>query len=291
MRKLEAALLMAVFMLLLPAILSGQDDSKNSILLIAYDQLVHPGGRILIKAKLVSQGMVFRNRPVSGERVEFSIGGKSAGIGLTGGDGVAVKEIPPLPQGEYSITLRLKTAQYGPAETSAILAVWELDPKILIVNLAAAMDEKEGSGPSILEPRIEMAPRPDAAAVLKRLAREYHILFFTEKEEALLAGTRAWLASQKFPMSPLMAWKFGPGPATHELVLEEELKGLRAAGWTNLKVGIGATALDAEPFLNIGLKTIILTGEKENGLEMPAGTIKANDWKTVERFVGKIQGP
>jgi hypothetical protein len=136
-----------------------------------------------------------------------------------------------------------------------------------------------------------MAPRRDAAGVLKRLSREYRLLYFTDKEENRLAEIRGWLASQKFPSAPLLAWKFGSGPATHELVLGEELQALRSAGWTNLKAGIGATALDAEPFLKIGLKTIILPDETENGMDMPPGTVKATDWKSVERLLGKISGP
>ena len=74
-------------------------------------------------------------------------------------------------------------------------------------------------------------------------------------------------------------------------MLGEELQALQSAGWTNLKVGIGATALDAEPFLSIGLKAVILADETEDGLDMPAGTIKATNWKKLEQKIGKISGP
>jgi hypothetical protein len=100
---------------------------------------------------------MFRNRPVSGERVEFLIDGKSAGIGLTGGDGIAVKEISPLPPGEHPVTLRLKSTQYDIPEAQALLSVWELERPILILNLAAAVVENEGKGQSLLAPSIEMA--------------------------------------------------------------------------------------------------------------------------------------
>jgi hypothetical protein len=291
MKKSPSTFLVAILIFTLPALLTAQVENKVSALLIAYDQLVRPGKKILVKAKLVSQGLMFRNRPVGGERIEFLIDGKSAGIGLTGGDGVAVKEIGPLPPGEHPVTLRLKSTQYTVPEVQALLAVWEPEPPVLVLNLAAAVEEKEGRGQSLLEPHIEMVSRPDAIRVLKIMAREYNLLFFTDKEETRLAEIRTWLASQKFPSAPLLAWKFGPGPATHELVLDEELQALHSAGWTNLKVGIGATALDAEPFLSIGLKTIILADETENGMDMPAGTIKATDWKKMEQAIGKIAGP
>ncbi len=291
MRKLHPAVLLSLLALILPALLAAEQEKKTSAQLIAYDQIVQPGKKILIKGRLVSQGLLFRDRPISGERVEFLIDGKLLGISLTGGDGIAVREIEALPPGEHPVTLQLKSTQYDIPEVRARLEVWELEPPILIVNLAAAVEEKEGKGPSLLEPRFEMAPRPDAIRVLKELAQQYHLLFFTDKEETRLTEIKAWLASHDFPSAPLLAWRIGPGPATHELVLGEELEALRSAGWTNLKVGIGATALDAEPFLKIGLKAIILVDETEDAMDMPAGTIKATTWKKVGRVIKKISGP
>jgi hypothetical protein len=291
MRKSRSALLLSLLILVLPALLAAEQEKKTSVQLITYDQLVQPGKKILIKGRLVSQGLLFRDRPMSGERVEFFLDGKSLGISLTGGDGFAAREVGSLPPGEHPVILRLKSTQYDVPEAKARMEVWELEPPILIVNLAAAVEEKEGEGPSLLEPRFEMAPRPDAIRVLKGLAQEYHLLFFTDKEETRLSEIKTWLASQNFPSAPLLAWKIGSGPVTHELVLGEELEALRSAGWKNLKIGIGATALDAEPFLKIGLKAIILVDETENAMEMPAGTIKMMTWKKVEQVIKKISGP
>ena len=86
---------------------------------------------------------MFRNRPVSGERIEFLIDGKSVGVGLYRRGRVAVKEIGALPPGEYPVTLRLKSTLYDVPEVRALLAVWDLEPPILIVNLAAAVEEKK----------------------------------------------------------------------------------------------------------------------------------------------------
>jgi len=283
--------LLSLLVLALPTLLAAEQEKKTSAQLIAYDQFIQPGKKLLLKGRLVSQGLLFRDRPISGERVEFLLDGKSLGISLTGGDGVAVREVEALPPGEHQATLRLKSTQYDIPEVQARLEVWELKPPILLVNLAAAIAEKEGKGPSLLEPRFEMALRPDASRVLKGLAQEYHLLFFTDKEETRLAEIKTWLATHDFPSAPLLAWKIGSGPVTHDLVLGEELEALRSAGWTNLKVGIGATALDADPFLKAGLKAIILVDEKEDAMDMPSGTIKATNWKKVERVIKKISGP
>lgn len=291
MKKLRPAFLLSLLILTLPALLAAEQEKKTSAQLIAYDQIVQPGKKILLRGRLVSQGLLFRNRPISGERVEFLLDGKSLGISLTGGDGVAVREVGSLPPGEHQATLRLKSTQYDIPEVRARLEVWELEPPILLVNLAAAIEEKEGKGPSLLESRFEMVPRKEAIRVLKALANEYHLLFFTDKEESRLAEIKSWLASQDFPSAPLLAWKIGSGPATHELVLDEELEALHSAGWTNLKVGIGATVLDAEPFLKAGLKAIILLDEEEDALDLPAGAVKATSWKKVERAMKKISGP
>lgn len=291
MIKLRPAFLLSLLILTLPALLAAEQEKKTSAQLIAYDQIVQPGKKILLKGRLVSQGLLFRDRPISGERVEFLIDGKSLGISLTGGDGIAVREVGSLPPGEHPVMLRLKSTQYDVPEIQARLEVWELEPPILLVNLAAAVEEKEGKGLSLLEPRFEMATRPDAIRVLKELTQQYHLLFFTDKGENRLAEIKTWLASHDFPSAPLLAWKIGEGPATHELVLGEELVALHSAGWTNLKVGIGATALDAEPFLKIGLKAIILVDENEDAMDVPSGTVKATSWKKVERVIKKIAGP
>jgi hypothetical protein len=135
-----------------------------------------------------------------------------------------------------------------------------------------------------------MAPRPDAVRVLKALAKEYHLLFFTDQGESHLPEIKSWLAAHNFPPAPLLAWNIGEGPVSHAQGLGEELESLRSAGWTNLKIGIGATFLDAEPFLKIGLKTIILVDEQEDALELPAGAVKATSWKKVEQAMKKILG-
>jgi hypothetical protein len=291
MKKTRLLFLLSLLILTPPALLAAGPEKDTSAQLIAYDQIVQSNKVVFLRARLLSQGLLFRNRPISGERVEFLLDGKSLGVGLTGGDGIAVREARVLPPGEHPVTLRLKSTQYDVPEAKARVDVWGLEQPILIVNLAAAVEEKEGGGPSLLEPRFEMAPRPEAVRVLKALAKEYHLLFFTDREESRLAEIKTWLVSHHFPSAPLLAWNIGEGPATHELELGEHLEALRSAGWTNLKVGVGATAMDAGPFLKVELKTIILVGEEEDALEMPSGAVKATSWKKVERAIKKISGP
>src|SRR4051812_27310116 len=109
MIKIRSAVLLSVLILAPSAFPSAQDENKPTLLLIAYDQIEHLDKKIIVKGKLISQGILFRNRPVSGERIEFYIDGRSVGIGLSGGDGIAVKEIGVLPQGEHAVALRLKS--------------------------------------------------------------------------------------------------------------------------------------------------------------------------------------
>ena len=285
-----------LFLLLLsivapPDLLSAKPEKDTSVQLIAYDQIVHPDQKFFIRGRLLAQGLMFRNRPVSGERVEFLLDGKSIGANLTGGDGIAAREIEALPPGEHPVTVRLKSAQYDIPEAKAHVNVWTIEQPMLIINLAAVVKEEEGEGPSLLEPSFQIAPRQDALRVLKALAKDYHILFFTDQGETRLPEFKSWLASHNFPPAPLLAWDIGEGPVSHAQGLGEELESLRSAGWTNLKVGIGAASMDAEPFLKIGLKTIILADEQEDALEMPAGAVKATSWKKVEQAMKKILEP
>ena len=293
MRRPAPIFLLFLLILTLPVLLSAEPEKQKnaSVQLLAYDQIVQPGQRVSLRGRLLSQSIMFRNRPVSGERVEFLLDGKSLGVNLTGGDGIAVREVEALPLGEHSVTIRLKSAQYEGPEAKARVSVWSLVQPILIINLAAAVKEKEGEGPSLLEPRFDLDPRRDAVRVLKALAEEYHLLFFTDQGESRLSEIKSWLASQNFPPAPLLVWKIGEGPVSHTLGLGEEMESLRSAGWTNLKIGIGATSLDAEPFLKIGLKTIILVDDQEDAMEMPAGAVKATSWKKVEQMMKKILGP
>ena len=76
MRKSRSAFLLTLLMLALPAFLAAEQEKKTSAQLIAYDQLVQPGKKIFIKGRLLSQGLMFRDRPISGERVEFLLDGK-----------------------------------------------------------------------------------------------------------------------------------------------------------------------------------------------------------------------
>ena len=122
------------------------------------------------------------------------------------------------------------------------------------------------------------------------LAREYNLLFFTDREETRLAETRTWLAPSKFflphrfslgssapvPRRMNWCWVRSCGPCS------------RPAGRILKSASVRRRWMPS--LLSIGLKTIILTDETEDGMDMPAGTIKATNWKKMEQQIGKIAG-
>lgn len=279
-----------MFLLSIP-LLSWAEAKKAN--LIFYDQIAKPGEKVYIMARL-RKGLISVKPEISGERVEFfrltansyQLSAKdkelkSLGIALTGTDGTAVKEIPPLKAGFHRFSARLPdTKRYSAEESQGIVTCWDPKKPIIVVDIDGTVSNTDNS--ELLFKKKDTDPKPlkDAPEVLRRLSKNYNIIFLTHRNELLLDKTRQWLKENKFPTAPVFILGLGEDPTTSGDYENEKIEEWKKEGW-NLKIGIGNKANDAEVYLENRMKAIIIGDEDD----LPDKTIRVKNWKEIEKII------
>jgi hypothetical protein len=252
------------------------------------DALTVPGRAVRLEARLVRKGL-FGEAGLGGEQLEFLIGDKRAGTAMTGGDGRAFLEYTPRMRGTQVLTVRLVSKKrIESPDATATLACWERRRPILLVDLAALIEEP--GPPAIPTPSLPLklghqerpAPMHDAAVELKRLTDYFFNVIYLvqsgDEEDSVRDEAREWLKRHGLPIGLLMVVK--PGRA----FLGEFIDSLRREGWGNLKAGIGRTRDFAEVLVDRRLQAVILPAStKDEDLPRKARAVK--DWKEVRRLL------
>ena len=264
-------------MILMP---SHPVSARPSALIVAFDQLVQPNQSIRLSVRLVTGGLAFIRRPISGERIEFLLGDRSLGQALTGGNGMAVKEFTPDRPGLYVITVRLvENPRYEAESAELTIACRRASHPILLIALSAV--RTPGLPPAVpFSPAPSSEAMPEAARVLSKLSDRYQLVYLDAGDEALLPETRDWLARQEFPPAPLFVWAL-PGEAERRAErFAERLQEIRDEGWKNIPAGITRSAADAEGLVRLKIKAIVMA-EEDDEIELPKMAGKVTDWKAV----------
>jgi hypothetical protein len=275
---MKRSIIFFILFLLSVPLLSWAKVKKTN--LIAYDQFAKPGEKIYLMAML-RKGFLSIKPEISGERIEFFRNKKSLGIALTGTDGTAVKEIPPLSVGLYSFSAKLpEKARYTAEEADGILACWDPRTPIIIVDMDT-LSEIERIDFPFRKIKRDSKPLKDAPQVLKRLSKDYNIIYLTNRDELLLNKTRLWLKDNRFPIAPVFSIKADEDSLAKEYA--ERIKDWKKDGW-DIKIGIGNIPQHAEAYLDNGMKAIILEDEEE----LPEKAIMVKGWKEIEKTILKL---
>ncbi|WP_447977132.1 hypothetical protein [Candidatus Nitrospira bockiana] len=274
----------ALLLVLIGTTSSLSAAAKVPAKLIVEDALTWPGQTVRLEARLLRDGILLQPG-LGGERLEFFVGGKSAGSALTGGDGRAVLEFTPRMRGNLSITARLgESPRVEPAEGRATLFSWERRRPILLVEFAALVEEADRTPlpfPTLPGPAAVAVPRPipQAAEELKRLTAYYFNAVYLARGSALLpAGSHAvrdWLAQHQFPPGVTVVL------SSSKESLAEKIEDLRKEGWDNLKAGIGRTLDFAEVLVEQRMEVVIVP--RPEGVRLPRKAQVAESWNDVRK--------
>ncbi|MBM4124267.1 MAG: hypothetical protein FJ246_04840 [Nitrospira sp.] len=250
--------------LALGPLLAGADQGRR---LLLQDVLTVPGRPVRIEARLLRNG----DRGLGGERLELLVGGKTIGMAVTRGDGLASFDYVSRMRGNHAMTVRLADAKrVDHAEAGAILACWERRRPILLIDVTALREEAG-------------APFPDAADALKRLSEYYFnvIYLVRSSHEGLVSGEgeRAWLGQHRFP--PGLVVRVSQGQAALAGLIDR----MRAEGWDNLTGGVGRTTEFASVLLEHRMGAVLLASAKD--ASMPKKTLIAKDWKEIRKQLQK----
>jgi len=253
--------------------------------LVVPDVLAVPGRPVKLEARLEEAG-VLASRGLGGEQLEFSVAGKKAGTAMTGGDGRAFLEFIPRMRGNLPIVVKApESARIQSAEATGTLFSWERRRPIMLVEVAALMEEKRPMGPiPTPPPGLTLSPSPaeplaDAADELKRLTDFYYNAIYISRGDSIgsagLERLRHWLRQHRFP--PGFSVVIGPSDSA----LTEKIDEWRSQGWDHLKTGIGRTPGFAEVLVGRRMDVVIVP-EAERG-ELPRKAQIAKSWKEVRK--------
>ncbi len=282
-----------IFLILILIPLLSWAEAKK-VNLIFYDQIVKPEEKVYLMAKL-RKGLISVKPEISGERLEFFYktqdtrhktqdeSPESIGVTLTGIDGTAVKEIPPLKTGFHSFSARLADKnRYDADESYGLIACWDPKRPIIVVDIDGTVSKTDKSELLFHKKDTNSKPFPDAPDVLRRLSKKYNIIFLTHRNELLLNKTRQWLKEHKFPPAPVFTLILGEDPIMAGEYKDEKLREWKKEGW-DLRIGIGDKGHDAEAYLQNKMKAIMIGDEDD----LPDGTIRVKGWKEIEKIILK----
>jgi hypothetical protein len=271
------SVLLAFFLLAVPA---HPVSARPSATIIAFDQLIQPNRSVRLAVRLVTGGLSFVRRPISGERIEFMVEGRSLGQTLTGGDGMAVRRFTPSKPGLYVITVRLvENPRYEADAAELVVACRKASNPILPVVLSSVRTPSQP--PAVpFSPAPSSEAMPEAAQVLSKLSDRYQLVYIETGDEALGPEAKDWLAREDFPPAPLFVWKL-PGEADRRAErFAERLQEIRDEGWANIPAGITRSAADADGLARLKIQVIVMA-EEDDVIELPKGAKKVTTWKAV----------
>ena len=270
---------------LLLAVLPSQllAAEKSSATILVRDALTAPGQPATVEAKLISKRLMLI-AALGGEPLELIVEGKVVATALTGGDGRAFLSYTPKAQGLAPVQVRVSNSpRVSPTEGQANLSVWEKRQPILIIEMAALIEDPIPSRVPPVGIVLESArkPRPEAADELAKLTQFYYRVIYVITVPAGRDGVqvstegRDWLKANKFPTGYVLP------VASDSQALGTKIDEFHAAGWKTIKTGVGRSKAFAEVFLQRRLDVIIVP-EPTKG-EVPRKAKVAKDWKEVRK--------
>ena len=281
MRRIRLGSVVLFLLVLLPA---PPASARPSASIIAFDQLIRPNQSVRLSVRLVTGGLSFVRRPISGERIEFLIEDRSLGQTLTGGDGMAVKRFTPSKPGLFVITVRLvENPRYEADAAELVVACRNASNPILPVVLSSVRTPSQP--PAVpFSPAPSSEAMPEAAQVLSKLSDRYQLVYIETGDETLGPDVKDWLARQDFPPAPLFVWPL-PGEAGRRAErFVERLQEVRDEGWKNIPAGITRSTADAEGLARMKIKAIVMA-EEDDEIELPKGATKVTSWKAVQSLI------
>jgi len=248
------------------------------------DSLTSPNQSATIEARLVDKGLL-GSAGLGGELLELVLDGNVVATAMTGGDGKAFLTFTPHAQGVVPVQIRARSSsRIPPTEGQANLVVWERRNPIVVIEMAAVIEEPSSPSPLPaigLKRTSEPKPMPDAANELGKLTQFYYrvvyIVALPEGADGFHMSTQAreWLKIHKFPTGYVLV--LPPG----ENMLGTKIDELHAAGWKTIKTGIGRTKAFADAFLQRRLEAVIVP-EPVKG-EVPRKAKVAKEWKEIRK--------
>lgn len=238
--------------------------ADNGGLFYAYDTLAYPAEPVDLIARALS---VKKLKYTKGVTVEFLLGKESLGQATSGDDGVAKISWTPPRAGDYEITAKITAVEDDEFENlldvspaPLLVAARAKDARFVVIDLDHTV--VASSFARVLFAQAE--PMPKAADMVKRLGKDYSIIYLTHRPNLLTTKSKGWLADNGFPAAPLLVSTLTQAIGDSGKFKTARLKSLRKQ-FPGVAIGIGDKLSDAKAYVDNGLKAYFIPNYDRSG--------------------------
>jgi len=227
--------------------------TPSGYLLTAHDMLVLPGEQVTLKARLESGGFL-RDKP--GVALRFQCEGRLNCRAVTDHEGYATVPFRPPGPGDYLVTVsvELGALKKAPPEPATLLvACREADAPLAVADLDKTLVASGFKAVLVGDPR----PMPRSMEVMRKLAKDFTIIYLTHRADVLGPKTKAWLRDFGYPRGPLLSASIREVFEHSESYKTAVLEGLRRR-FCGRAIGIGDKVSDAIAYERSGMEPYLL---------------------------------
>ena len=232
--------------------------AEGGYLFTAYDVVAVPGEEVLVRARLQG-GDFLRDQP--GHAVRFDKDGLFYKAAETGGNGFAIVTFTPDTPGDYLFRAELAPSGFSdepPEPVQAIVRCRTPDTPVCIVDLDKTLVASGFHLVLVGDPQ----PMPGSVDVMKRIDKDYTVVYLTHRPDLFGVKSKGWLRQQGYPLGPLLLSDIGGFIQGSGAFKSNVLKDLRAR-FTGNAVGIGDKISDAQAYFDNGLRSFLIVQPDE----------------------------
>ena len=227
--------------------------ADGDYLLKAYDVLALPGERVQLSTRLQS-GTI--QRDLSGHSIRIHRNGWLVETVTTDDEGFGLMDFTPHRPGDYIFSIEaepggLKSTPPEPVEL--LVACRASAEPIVIVDVDKTLAHTESWRFFSQNPD----PMLGSLAVMRRLAKDYTVVYITHRPQQYAHHTKAWLRRQGYPNGPLLMPEVVDFARGSRRFKTRELQKLKSS-FPNICIGIGDKISDIQAYHDSGLKSFLI---------------------------------
>lgn len=258
--------------------------AENGFLYFAYDTLAYPRRPVDLVARLqVADGL----KPVRGATIGFYWKRRMIGSAQTDGDGLASISWSPPDAGIYRFTAKVTHVKRRthdeallthPAPLRVIARPREYP--FVVIDLDYTLVDSSFVRVLLWDGGKPMA---DSVPVTQRIARQYGVIYLTDRPDLLTRKSKSWLTGHGYPDGAVMLSEPGEAFGDSGKFKTGRLLAVRRA-FPNAAIGIGDKPSDAEAYVKNGLTAYLIPHYKRKPKDMRKMA------KTLRSLRGRTRG-
>jgi hypothetical protein len=232
--------------------------ADGDYLLKAYDVLALPGERVQLSARLQS-GTI--QRDLAGRSIRVLRNGWFVKTVTTDDKGYGLTHFTPKRPGNYVFSIEAEPVglkSTPPEPVKLLVACRASSEPMAIVDLDKTLAHTKSWRFFSQNPE----PMPGSVDVMRRLAKDYTVVYVTHRPQQYAHRTKTWLLRHDYPAGPLLMPEvvdFARGSRRYK---SRELAKLKSK-FPNIRIGIGDKISDIQAYHNSGLKAFLILNDED----------------------------